>query len=334
MPHTRFALPDRSYQGVIRSELRKFAESAGFKNKRLAEIEIIVAEITSNLVKYATKGGEILARKYVGQDKGIELIAIDQGPGISRPVTMLEDGQSSGNSLGQGLGAIKRLSDIFDMYSLVNWGTVLYSRIYLDKKSVLKVDGLDVNIISVPKQGETACGDSWFYQKKGKRSLLSVIDGLGHGPQAYIAASRAVEALNTYAQLKPNEQCKTVHGELRKTRGAVLTIASLDEQNRQVTYTGVGNISMKIVSPGRTQTCNSYNGIVGHILPSSLNEHHSVWDLRHDVIIMHSDGLSARWDLQKYPRIQQHHGIIICAALYKDHRRESDDSTVLVAKLK
>src|SRR5689334_9057122 len=146
-PHVRFAVPDRSYQGVVRSELRKFAESAGFKNKRLAEIEIIIAEITSNLVKYATKGGEILARKYAGHNKGIELIAIDHGPGIARPVMMLEDGQSSGSSLGQGLGAIRRLSDEFDLYSLVGWGTILYCRMFVDKKSDTNIVGTDVNII-------------------------------------------------------------------------------------------------------------------------------------------------------------------------------------------
>jgi hypothetical protein len=47
---------------------------------------------------------------------------------------------------------------------------------------------------------------------------------------------------------------------------------------------------------------------------------------------MHSDGLSARWDLQKYPGILFHHGMILCAALFKDFNRDNDDSTVLVAK--
>jgi anti-sigma regulatory factor (Ser/Thr protein kinase) len=116
--HRLFALPDRTYQGLVRSELRKLAESAGFKGHRLGEVEIIIAEITSNLVKYAQKKPFILARVIQDEGGGIELIAIDQGPGMRMPAKMMEDGLSTQNTLGQGLGAIRRLSHVFDLYSM------------------------------------------------------------------------------------------------------------------------------------------------------------------------------------------------------------------------
>lgn len=331
-PHVRFFLPDRSYQAVVRAELRKFAEQAGFTASRLAEIEIIIAEITSNIVKYAAKGGEILARKYPGLGKGIELIAIDDGPGISRPLKMMEDGQTSGSSLGQGLGAIRRLSDVFDMYSLVDWGTIIYSRIFVDKKYTIPAAKFNLSAISIPKKGEVVCGDAWCWIVKGKRNIISVVDGLGHGPHAHVAAERAVETLSHHLELRPTEQIRAMHTELKKTRGAVITTAVVDELNNQVSYAGVGNISMKILSPGRVHTCNAYNGIVGHIMPTALNEHHRSWDKKNDLLVMHSDGLSARWDIGKYPRILQHHDLILCAALLKDVGRGNDDSTVLVAR--
>ena len=127
--HSKFVLPDRTYQALVRSELRKLAETAGFTGHRLGEAEIIIAEITSNLVKHTQKGGEILVRIFKHPVRGIEFIAIDRGPGMIRPGKMMEDGSSTTNTLGQGLGAIRRLSDVFDLYSLPAWGTVLFSRL-------------------------------------------------------------------------------------------------------------------------------------------------------------------------------------------------------------
>jgi hypothetical protein len=45
---------------------------------------------------------------------------------------------------------------------------------------------------------------------------------------------------------------------------------------------------------------------------------------------MHSDGLSARWDLKNRPDLLARHPAIIAAALYRDHGRERDDATVVV----
>ncbi len=111
-----------------------------------------------------------------------------------------------------------------------------------------------------------------------------------------------------------------------------MTVAYIDLINQQFSYSGVGNITMKVVSLNRAQGCLSYNGIVGHIMPATLNNHSLQLDRKTDLLVMHSDGLSARWDLQKYPGIHQHHGTIICAVLYKDFDRNNDDSTILVAK--
>ncbi len=331
--HNKFILPDRSYQGLVRSELRKLCEAAGFTGHRLGEAEIVIAEITSNLVKHAAKGGEILARVFIRPAPGIEFIAIDRGPGMSRPAKMLEDGSSTTNTLGQGLGAIRRLSDVFDLYSLPAWGTVLFSRLYVSKKAVPLQGRVDVNGINVCKTGETLCGDQWWTESDGNKCRLAMVDGLGHGIFANTAAKEAIDSFRQIPKAAPNEQLRSMHDRLKRTRGAVITIAYLDLINQQLRYSGVGNITMKVVSPARSQGCLSYNGIVGHIMPATLNDHQVQLDRRSDLLVMHSDGLSGRWDLQKYPGIHQHHGMTICAILYKDFDRNNDDSTILVAKL-
>ena len=331
-PHIKFVLPDRTYQGLTRSELKKMAEAAGFTGHRLGEVEIVIAEITSNLVKHATKGGMILARIVVKPAPGIEFISIDNGPGMNKPAQMLEDGVSTSQTLGQGLGAIRRLSSLFDLYSQPSWGTLLYSRLYIDRSFIAPAGSLSFSGISVCKKNETVCGDLWGLNLYDSKFRIMMIDGLGHGIAANTAARQGLDAFLEIPKISPVEQLRVLHDKLKRTRGGVVTIVYIDDVNNQMKYCGVGNITMKLVSSSRSHGCLSYNGIVGHIMPASLNDHILKIDKKTDTLILHSDGLSARWDIAKYPGIFQNQGIILCAALYKDFDRNNDDSTIVVAK--
>jgi anti-sigma regulatory factor (Ser/Thr protein kinase) len=331
--HIKFYLPDRTYQAIVRADIRKIAESVGFTGHRLGEVEIIIAEITSNLIKHAHKGGTLLVRKIGGEQPGMEIISIDNGPGMRLASKMMEDGHSTKKTLGQGLGAIRRLSGEFDIYSMTGWGTILFSRIYVNKTYRAKEEKtFTVNVLTVAKDGESFCGDSWRSVYTDKRIRLVMIDGLGHGLPAYAAAEEAYEMFALAPENTPVDQIRSLNNDLKKTRGAVITVVYLDFLNKQIIYSGIGNIAMKVVSPIRTQGCFSYNGIVGHIMPAVLNNHVLQWDEKNDVIIMHSDGLTGRWDIQKYPAILQHHSMVVCAALYKDHNRGTDDSTILIGR--
>jgi anti-sigma regulatory factor (Ser/Thr protein kinase) len=331
LPHIRFVLPDRTYQGLTRSELKKMAESAGFTGHRLGEVEIVIAEITSNLVKHTTKGGMILARIIV-KPSGIEFISIDDGPGMKRPAHMMEDGVSTSQTLGQGLGAIRRLSSSSDLYSQPGWGTVLYSRLYLEKNFKPPASTLEFSAISVCKKNETLCGDLWAVDLHEKSSRIVMIDGLGHGVSANAAARECLKTFLESPSSSAAEQLRILHDKLKRTRGGVVAVAYIDELNSQLKYSGVGNITMKLVSSSKAHGCFSYNGIVGHTMPAVLNDHILQVDKKTDILILHSDGLSARWDVAKYPGIFQNQGIVLCAALYKDFDRNNDDSTIVVAK--
>ena len=69
--HFNIALPDRTYQAIARGNIKKIAQEIGFKKDKLAHLEIIAAEITSNLVKHTRKGGQILVKKIDGEYTGI-----------------------------------------------------------------------------------------------------------------------------------------------------------------------------------------------------------------------------------------------------------------------
>jgi len=75
-------------------------------------------ELTTNLVVHNTIEGKISVRK-TGDRRGagIEIVARDSGPGIANVELALQDGHSTGGSLGCGLGTARRLADDFDIQS-------------------------------------------------------------------------------------------------------------------------------------------------------------------------------------------------------------------------
>ena len=328
-PHRRILLPNRTYQAIVRSEIKKIAVAAGFTPKRIAELEIVVAELTSNVIKHAANGAQFLVKILRGDRTGIEIICIDSGPGIESVSRVMEDGISSTSTLGQGLGAIRRLSDEFDAYSLKGWGTIVLARLFNKQEAAAGRKNVDMGIVMLAKEGEECCGDNYAFMNRGNSLKFAICDGLGHGKDAAMASEQCLVSFHSHIMLSPMEQVRRIHVEAKKTRGAVMHIIHIDFTNKQVLYCGIGNISAKICSPGRSKSCVSYNGIVGYSVPGSINNHTTLW-AKNDLLIMHSDGLSTRWDLQKYPLITRHDRTIIAAALYKDFCRGTDDITIAV----
>ncbi|HVG16920.1 MAG TPA: ATP-binding protein, partial [Chitinophagaceae bacterium] len=128
--HVAFKADDRSYFAILKKDIHALAVGASFTEARVGELDIIVAEMVSNLVKHAG-GGQVWV-KLIEEDgmQGIELLSIDNGPGMTDITRMVADGVSTKNTLGQGLGAMKRLSDVFQVYSQKDWGTVILIRLF------------------------------------------------------------------------------------------------------------------------------------------------------------------------------------------------------------
>ena len=124
-----YKIDDRSLIAFIKREIHNLALQLGFTPHRAAETDIIVAELTSNLMKFAN-GGELLYRaNFNGEHNEIEIYCLDKGIGFDNVAKIMNDGYSSSNTLGHGLGSIKRLSNDFQIYSMKNWGCVQYVKI-------------------------------------------------------------------------------------------------------------------------------------------------------------------------------------------------------------
>ena len=158
-----------------------------------------------------------------------------------------------------------------------------------------------------------------------------MVDGLGHGPGAALAAEEAVRAFHNHRSSEPADIIETIHRAIRATRGAALAIARIDLARGCVRYAGVGNISGLILdtTTGETQSMVSHNGTVGHTIRKIQSFDYSC--TQNPIVIMHSDGMATHWSLQKYPGIIRRSPSLIAAALFRDHKRSRDDVTVLVA---
>src|ERR1700749_2149277 len=165
--HISFKADDRSYFSLIKKEIHRVATEAGMTVSRINHLDLIVAEMTSNLFKYSDDGELLMGVFPNGSNPYVELISIDNGPGMANPVRMMQDGVSTSNTLGHGLGSMKRLSDTFELYSLTGWGTIVMSRVYNEPEKIKKNE-LIMRPIVVCKPGEKTSGDGFLFKKTDK----------------------------------------------------------------------------------------------------------------------------------------------------------------------
>ena len=104
---------------------RRLAEQVGVTGADLTLIATAISEVARNILKYAGRGEVRLAETERGGRKGIIVVAHDDGPGIADVNQAMQDGFSTGNSLGLGLPGARRLMDEFEITSKIGQGTTV-----------------------------------------------------------------------------------------------------------------------------------------------------------------------------------------------------------------
>lgn len=327
----KMSVTDRSVAPEARREAERVASRLGFSKADIGSIAIIVTELAKNLAKYASKGCLIVQTLQWDGRFGMELIALDQGPGMANPAACLQDGFSTGGSPGTGLGAINRLSTVFDIFSVPGQGTAILSRFWpKGPKGPPEGDSWEIGALCVPKPGETVSGDgcAWKAADLGLRVIVS--DGLGHGPLAATASLEAIKAFHDSWHRSPSEILKIVHEALRSTRGAAIGLADVHRASGMVHFVGVGNIVGVVIGPTTSRSLVSHNGVVGSQM-RKIQEFQYPWS-EDATLVVHSDGISSRWRIHTYPGLIKRHPSLLAGVLYRDHGRGTDDSTVVVIR--
>lgn len=331
---TSYKIAERSYVSYIKREIHQYVSRAKFSEAQVGEIDIVVSELCSNIIKHAGKG-ELLFRMYDenAMTSTFEIISIDSGPGIADTARMLKDGVSTTHTLGHGLGSINRLSTLAQLYSMPGWGTILYALVRTKHKPPPEKRNAapDIRALCVNKPRESVCGDGYMVKRTASHTIIFFADGLGHGPKAKEAVDQAGDFFIKYRSTDPVDIIREMHENIRKTRGLVGTIASCSMASQEWLMCGVGNISAKMYTGMEARTYMPYNGTIGLNLPGSMNA--SLFPVENNQhLILCSDGIQTRWELNKYPSILKYDNTVLAAAIYKDHSRGNDDASVLVAK--
>ena len=304
------------------------SRDAGFGETTTGHVSIVARELASNLVKHA--GGGVLVVRLVEQPEapGIELLALDRGPGIRNIGESLLDGESTAGSPGTGLGAVRRLSSVFDIYAPPGAGTAVLSRIWAQApKPALPLRPLTVGAVCLAVTGEEACGDTWAVHVAAERSLVMVADGLGHGPDASAAAAQAMRAFRAHLERGVAELVTVLDAALHHTRGAAVAIAEIVSRRGVVNYAGLGNIAGRIYGGETVRNLVTTDGTAG---TGTRKTHEYAYPWPPDgLLLMHSDGLTGRWDLDSHLGLLNRHPSLIAGVLFRDHRRQRDDVTVV-----
>lgn len=312
-----------------RRAVAALAAQQGFDEEDAGRAALVAVEICSNIVKHGGAGELIAQPLERGGTRGLGLIGLDKGPGIADLAKSLRDGFSTGGTPGTGLGAINRMSQLFDIYSRPGQGTAIAVQLWPDGRMPPALP-LEIGAIVVPKPGEVECGDAWCYVERAGGALVMGVDGLGHGLGASQAAALACEIFMTEKTRAPGAVLERIHANLRTTRGAAAIVVDVDWDQGRLLASGIGNLIAAIVDSDSLKRIPSYNGIVGHATPRIRELSYPI--LPSSAIIFHSDGLTGSWQLERYPGLLQHSCATIAAVLYRDCKRGRDDSLVVVLR--
>jgi anti-sigma regulatory factor (Ser/Thr protein kinase) len=324
-----FGVTEPSEIAATRRAVSAIANDNAFGVEDAGRAALVATEICSNLIKHGN-GGELIVRPLEHDGRhGLELIGLDQGPGMNDVAKCLRDGYSTGGSPGTGLGAIERMSQQFDLYSQPDKGTALMAQVWADARAP-QASALEIGAIVIPKAGETESGDSWCYAERAGGALVLGVDGLGHGLGAAQAANEACRIFHAEKYRTPAELLQQIHTALRPTRGAAVALVDIDWERGQIIAAAIGNVVTTVVTGDSAKRIASDNGIVGHVVSKFREQTYPC--APDSVIIMHSDGLGTGWHLERYPGLLQHHCALIAGVLYRDCKRGRDDSLAVVIR--
>lgn len=293
---------------------------------------LIVTELATNLIKHGG-GGSILFGSDDLRTGALTIVAIDKGRGVANVAAALRDGHSTSGTPGNGLGAVRRGSASFSIYSLPDRGTTVLCSVEDDAPRQPLLDApprIVAGGLALPKPPEEQNGDAWTAVAGRDVCTIAVVDGLGHGPLASTASSAAVRVMIERPEQTLEQLMQEIHAALRPTRGAAIGIARIHASLQRLDFIGLGNIAGTIVTEDSQRKTVSLPGIAGHEM-RKLQVFSYPWEAS-SVLILHSDGISASWNPANFPGLMQYDPVLIAATLFRDHCRGSDDATVVVAK--
>ncbi len=158
----------------------------------------------------------------------------------------------------------------------------------------MSAPAIEIGVAQKARAGEVRSGDRYIVKTASRRTLIGVIDGVGHGPEAALAADAAVEILETFTGESVSLLMQSCHERLRTTRGAAITLIVVDAASNAAEWVGAGNVAAVVSQaeyPGKRR-CRELlvrSGIAGSLLPST--DALSLTVRRGDTVVLATDGI-------------------------------------------
>jgi negative regulator of sigma-B (phosphoserine phosphatase) len=190
----------------------------------------------------------------------------------------------------------------------------------------------DYGVAALARPGSEVSGDQHMVERLGHGVLVAVLDGLGHGRDAQIAAQAAIATLRAQPDHTIAKLVERCHKALNRTRGAVMSLASLDARDNTMTWLGVGNVEAVLVRAGdsgapKRESILMRSGIVGHRLPllrtQTLRIHPG------DLLVFATDGIREGFTEALRPETPPQE---VADWILARYGRKSDDALVLAGR--
>jgi len=193
---------------------------------------------------------------------------------------------------------------------------------------------IDWGMAQVTLAGQTISGDRLLVREHPDGVVVAVVDGLGHGAEAAVAANVAIATLEAYILEPVTLLLKRCHEAMRRTRGAAMSLASFNGVADSMTWLGVGNVDAVVLRadkhaiPAR-ENIRLFPGVVGYHLPSVRAVVTALSP--GDIVIFYTDGIQAEFLSESYvgqsPRL-------IAGGICRNHCKGTDDALVLVVRIR
>lgn len=330
--HQQFTVSHPADVGAVRRAVRGYADQLRTGPGLADRAGQAATELAANLLRHALPGGWILARPL--PPCAVEILAVDRGPGIVDVAAAVGGRSPRPDGLGCGLAAVARVSSYFDIHTGPGRATTVLA--VVESEDAARTAGFRTPRpprcwAGVSVGLDQACGDGWAVAEVNGGTTVAVIDGLGHGAYASMAADAAVATLAD----DPTDldgYIDRANTAMLGTRGAAVMVCRLEPDRGELRCLSVGNIRAGILSDSRRRTLISYRGAVGtHEKPPRAKVLSYPWPPG-AVLVLWTDGLAAHIDLAAYAELFTHDPAITAAALHRDCSSGRDDSTVAVVR--
>lgn len=320
---------------LVRSKLFAISQRLHFSDLKRENMALVAAEMVTNQVKYA--GGRGMIQIWEQPGPTLDILALDYGPGISNLKLAQQDGYSSTNTLGKGLGSIQRLADEIHIYTRPeggsgqgkSWtGTAVLARFRKGSGEAGRLPA-ELGLYARALTDERFNGDHLYFQATATGLRWLHLDGLGHGQSAQEATANLGACLLEHD--RPDAIMHALDERLRDSRGAVAILADLDLRARRLTLHGVGDMQAYVVQDERLQRYAFSPGILGkeYKLPAAQQ-----FELAAKAaVVTVSDGIRRSWNEDSFPGLFHLHPQLIAYVLGNIMGRISDDQSMCVVRL-